>query len=625
MSLSIYGRPNGFHIPEASDYRNNQTASSRYRYRRVVCEGNNSSLTAADTATQDVLYRFGASFVLNLGKSRLRIFEIINLGTVASTTQLMVRALPPIAAVRLQTSAGAILFDIQGFSEYMNICYNLVSRKRDVCTYASQMQGVPMTRVKTVIRNSPYYCGPYSSITDSSASPASVQGMYPMPATSTAGLSIPPHMGIWNLAAAESKTGGQFASTAGGPLIMPADLHPTNIDVVARGVPRTWQFAQGPVVAANAYVSMNGTTGSSSFCAPQGLPMQYISTGRIISASTALAFQWDMELRHLFPHTVCALTQDLFFGTDLMLSLSFASINSRAYQCVRDTHTGGGCNMPITEHMAHQGVWVLDAVGPVITADAAATLEVSATNAILSGEISGADAVSSVATFANASTTWTYAHDLLLAIQDNTDLVNTLKMAVASRGLRLPVQQPFIAKETYAPDFASASQTVSRIVRLNSARGAALLRAYVGWLMTRRSTTTVQWFDNIASNDRQSVWQTYRPFLNSVSSTDGPMNSHDQWIRQREVHRNTDSICDTYEKWLVASGTCIEDFTSGFDLVAATPEGGLPLANPIELQFDWNIAQHSTNPASGAVSFFFGVMLKYLSVNQQTGVQLESV
>lgn len=121
-------------------------------------------------------------------------------------------------------------------------------------------------------------------------------------------------------------------------------------------------------------------------------------------------------------------------------------------------------------------------------------------------------------------------------------------------------------------------------------------------------------------------WSSYRAFLNAVPMSDSSLDPRDQYARSKDWVN--DSFCDDFKSWLFMGGICVEDFTSGFDLRKTTPEGGLPLANPIDVQFDLTIAAKAGTLAVAQPTtvehVFGGVMLKYLSISP-AGVTLESV
>ena len=140
MSVNIYGMPSGVQIPAATDFRQNQTASSRYRFRRILGEGSQAQAPFAmqTNSTTDVNFRFGAGYVINLAKTRVRISESIQ--SSSATLSRWVRALPPIAAIRLQTSSGVILFDIQNFDAYMNLVYPFSEKRKAMLKAPTMIQ-----------------------------------------------------------------------------------------------------------------------------------------------------------------------------------------------------------------------------------------------------------------------------------------------------------------------------------------------------------------------------------------------------------------------------------------------------------------------------------------------------
>ena len=105
--------------------------------------------------------------------------------------------------------------------------------------------------------------------------------------------------------------------------------------------------------------------------------------------------------------------------------------------------------------------------------------------------------------------------------------------------------------------------------------------------------------------------------------SDSALDPRDQFVRSKDWIDG--SLCDDLRAWLFLGGVCVEDFTSGFDLTKTTPEGGLPLANPIDVQIDMTLTQTGSAPVPSAMEHVFcGVMLKYLSISP-AGVTMESV
>lgn len=572
MSVNVYGQPSGVQIPVNTDFRQNQTASARLRFRRIAPEGNNASL-AVGASTQDVSWRFGAGFVLNLAETRLRIFEYIKNSDASNA--YYVRALPPIQALRLQTSSGVVLIDIQNFDAYMATVYPYTHKRANIPREAVSL-GESASAVEGVA-SLDFWAGPYQAATVGTA-PA-YGGSFPMPGSNSTFLGIP------------IVTGGATnvgSMTPGGPLIFPnkQDLNATDVDIV------------GPYIniaypSPNAYIE-SGSTQAVSYNASvpfvQSLPRQYIPVA--LGTSSAFVFQWDMPLRKLLPHTMCAALQDLYFGTDLLLTVTLATQNARAFTSVGQTG---------------------DAPDVMAACNAGSITQVSA-----SGSTYATSYGTTTLASTKAPTTDIYLQDMLLATQDNLDLVNSVKQEIATKGIRIPTQQVFMSIET-ATAPSSAAVSYSRTIRLNIARGAALLKWYTGWLVTSTSTSHAM-VTRMPGNQVGKVWQLYRAFLNAVPMTDGDQSPWDQHSRVGGFY--VDSLCPSFLAWCQLSGMCVEDFTTGFDLQRTTPEGGLPLANPIDIQINWTYG--TTCTCSPIENVFLAVMLRYLSISP-AGVTYESV
>lgn len=578
MSINAYQMPTGVQIPPATDFRQNQTASSRYRFRRVLGEGSQAQapFAMAVSSTTDVNFRFGAGYVINLAKTRLRICEKITNTAVGTAT--VTRAVPPIAAIRLQTSSGVILLDIQNCDAFMHAVYPLIEKYKDA---TKQARGVNPIMKNPIAAAPTEFAGVTIGNLDATTYPSGTNLVIAQPVlgTGTGGTGVPVDNGI------ASTVNGMIP---GGPIIVPGRQEYYAFTASADTGPTI-----NPAGSGNAYFNTNYTTGASWNPSISGyeLPRQYIVAPQGLAITNAtgqsagvLYTQWDVPLASLLPHTVCAALQDLYFGTDLLMTVSFAAQGRRAFQATLDDMAQADYNPRVA----------------VIANGAAVT----------------------------ASSCY-YSTDLLLATQDNLDLVNSVKQEIAGKGIRIPVQQPFVSIESLTPS-TTADLIFSRVIRLNIARGAALLKSYIGICSSVTPASTVagvtRCFNNMvmstsATAQRFSQWNRYRMFLNAVPMSDSSLDPRDQYKRSYDWLK--DSYAREFEAWLFLGGISVEDFTSGFDLSKTTPEGGLPLANPIDVQCDMTISQHVAAPAT-TEHVFIGVMLKYLSISP-AGVTLESV
>lgn len=586
MAVNAYGMPAGVQIPEATDFRQNQTASSRYRFRRVSPEGNMTGLQASSSASQDVAFRFGAGFVINLSKTRLRIFEQVNVTGTTSTLTTYKRALPPIAAVRLQTSSGVVLFDVQNFDAYMATVYPFTHKKEDV---SREAKSVGVSAAATAPAD--LFVSPYQAATR--AGTPSYVGSFGMPGSISASAPVP---GFSAVATPSTAFG---ATTPGGPLVFPNQLvysQDAN-DQKTANKPGLLCVLESP----NAYIDLSDCK-TSYPAVERGMPRSYLPVA--VGVNSANTHQWDLPLSKLLPHTLCTQMQDLYFGTDLLLTVSLAAYGQCSFQGKGQTGVGA--------------VDYIDAMNPVNTG----TVGVTSVPVLVQAYSAMAATITTNTAATNNAVSVCYLQDLLLATQDNQDLVNSVKQEIAGKGIRIPIQQPFLAVESVtAPSAASLNYT--RTIRLNIARGAALLKWYTGFLVTRNPVANP---DNIfclprrlPGNMRSAVWQSYRAYLNAVPMTDAIQNVWDQYSRTKHFFK--DFLPESFLAWLQLSGVCIEDFLSGFDLSKTTPEGGLPLANPIDVQIDWQYGAACTCDLLENV--FLGVMLKYLSISP-AGVTCES-
>lgn len=582
MSVNVYGMPTGVQIPQATDFRQNQTASSRYRFRRVAPEGNMTALQASSAASQDVSFRFGAGYVINLAKTRLRIFEQVNSTGTTSTLTTYMRALPPIQAIRLQTSSGVNLFDIQNFDAYMSTIYPLYTKKEDVPREAKSV-GIS----KAQVAPADLWVSPYQAATGA-GTPAYV-GSFGMPGSIATASPVP---GFSAVATPSTAFG---ATTPGGPLVFPNQLVFSQASNASTAVNKASLLSvfESP----NAYIDLSDCKLSYP-AVEKGLPRSYLPVA--VGVNSANTHQWDLPLSKLLPHTLCAQLQDLYFGTDLLLTVSLAAYGNRSFQGIGQTGVGA--------------VDYIDGMNPVNAGTANATNPPVLVQAYTS--CAATITVNTAAT--NDAVSVCYLQDMLLATQDNQDLVNSVKQEIAGKGIRIPIQQPFLAIES-ATAPAAASQNYSRTIRLNIARGAALLKWYTGFLVTRTPSGAVTGPRRMPGNMRSAVWQTYRAFLNAVPMSDSIQNAWDHFSRVAHFHKG--SLCESLLAWLQISGMCVEDFLSGFDLSLTTPEGGLPLANPIDVQIDWQYGAACT--CETLENVFLGVMLKYLSISP-AGVTCES-
>lgn len=586
-SINAYGQPAGLQIPIATDFRTNQTASSRYRFRQVWQEGGQGTVGfGSASSTTDVIFRFGAGYLINLAETRLRITEAYQ--AVASSFN-HVRAIPPIRAVRLQTSSGVVLVDIQR----LDVVHAMIS---------------PFLQKRT------------EAICDAKG----------IDSSTTAGSAL----GYGQLV-------NKATTQAGGPLIMSNQ----------RGVD-------------NAHLSMEDNTRLLPAMGDWAFPRDYITDTAITDSSTTwgaatpntggLILQWDMPLRKLLPHTMCQILQDLYFGTDLMLTLTFEATNNRGFvvpaaampvvpsteiypSAASSTAYISGTGISLTQTAGPNTQWsALASVNATVTAAGSINLSYRPDVAHDLGHttlgttfISAVNPLTSLVPNTTGGTPQANAYvcNLLLATQDNLDLVNSVKSEIGTTGIRIPSQSLLILSDP-GPSTMDG-KLFSRVARLNIPRGASILRWYHGigrdvvptasGISAHRRFPFVARFDNLFAN----TWSDYRTYLNSVPMSDSAQTVQEQW--KRTVYAFKDSVVAPYLAWLQKGGIQVEDFTSGFDLTKATPEGGLPLANPIDIQLDTTLGAslNDTYATNTGTSYWAFVMLKYLSISA-AGVSYES-
>lgn len=609
--INEYRQPSGMQIPVATDFRTSQTASSRYRTHKIIPEGALTSITKSVSSSQDVQFRFGAGYAFNLSSTRLR-FQEQWAASGAAGTMRIIRALPPIRAVRLQTSAGVVLIDIQNLDYFMAAVYPLLTDVEDL----------------------PYMAQGYDI------------GNYMGPGMGSASVS---------------------QTEAGGPLFQ---------------VNRSLTKALVNVATKYGLTSTTDITklrGEPIFLQNEGnivrpIPEERTAVQYWVHGNQATYINYDLPLSKLLPHTVCAILQDLYFGTDLLLTISFAPTGDRAALVasraapVNDASSGygpvgiygdlgsqciSGYEVKWSDNTSPTASEFLAPGQPIKVDTTDTSAYAHAPFAVLS-EGKEAKAAARITTETDTSTLGSI--DLLLAVQDNLDLVNSVKQEIATKGLRIPAQAVFQTTEQFSTS-TSSTTAYSRVVRMNIARGSAILRFYHGIFTSASTVASVastnhgnvamrsnycnapSYLQSVSAgtlslNQFESQWGDgtvssggYRAWLNNVSMSDSSLTTAEVYFKQR---RNlpwfAKSLCTNYQQWLTLGAIQVEDFTSGFDIRKTTPEGGLSLVNPIDIQIDMLVAK-KPNLASGAYQFnsnFIAVMLKYLSISQ-AGVTFESV
>lgn len=680
MSVDAYGKPTGVQIPPATDFRTSQTASSRYRYRRIVPDGNQSCVVVPAASNARVTWRFGAGYVLNLSKSRIRLMEQISNGGVLTIYK---ESLPPIASVRLETSSGVLLCEIKEFNAFQKVVnstiFNAMSTKFDeskrvvftedpsngnqtnsaagttatAIAYPSAIKAQRMQQFRQALYQTTNYSG--------TAIGSNWRGLtVTTPATARAydaAMDYPfvsqfPHPG----------TGNSLGVT---PTVYPSCGCTVNYRQNTTVYPVRWSqstYRTGMPVH-------HPASSSDSWYWTNVLPVTGVGGGRALNTRPIL-FQsiagamaacigasgtpylepavanifWECTLADIFPHTLFSESKDLYFGTDLILTVDIQGYQSRSWSAYENGLTlravSGSGTAAVTPsvlgYTTTNTYWPsLSGTPQVVSYGQNAQYQVNATPML------GCTATTISQTLDNGtpttlSGTWYCFQDLILAIQDNLDLVNTVKQEIAERGIRIPVQMPIVRIDqlpALSADYTSTSALVNLNLTISS--GASLLRVYSA-LMTSRtnSSANVAPIQRLIDNAGCCTWSTRRTYLNGVPTSD-----------------TAESMKDNYDKSLAENDFCvsskifnsapgltamqefsqgdfftpvvIDDYTSRYPLLENTPLGGLPLANPLIFSTEWNYGQGIVS-ACTIESAIVAIVQKYLSISK-VGVTLESV
>lgn len=605
MSVNAYGMPAGLQVPVATDFRVNQTASSRYRYRQVWQEGGSgSSGFGATSSTVDVNFRFGAGYVINLAQSRVRIQEQYqNAGQMSTTgtdtakfqacgTYSFVRAIPPVRGVRLQTSAGVILIDYNRLDIIHTFISPFLMKRSELANCARAVAGADKD-VLTMPLQGPNY---QDAAVLSGRAYTEPGGPFFVSKASTAA------MNPWLVA-----TGNGYAAST------------THRFVPAPEEPFIQQFIRETSTSISAGVSANDSASAPTIAATA------------YTIGNGITVQWDIPLWKFLPHSIASILQDLYFGTDLMMTLQFEAtdwrgfvlpagvVNSFALTSVAMTNEEQKC-VPYTSTYTDYG----SALGPDTCANAYKA-QVPKLTPCTGGTVA-----------AGQDFGYPYKMYLLLATQDNMDLVNSVKQEIGTKGLRIPAQQLFMIQDSSVPVNQSGVPW-QKTARLAISRGATVLKVYCGisrtWandaiVGTTTNTYRIPHIQDMFTNLFDTTWSKCQTFLNATPQSDAPQSSLEQW--QRTKHLFSDSIVANFLAWQMLGGVIVEDYTSGFDLTKGTPEGGLSLVNPLDYMF--NITTGRVPGAGGqpgvapstATAWIAFVMLKYLSISP-VGVAFESM
>lgn len=687
MTSHVY-IPTGTQIPNATDFRSAAATSSRYRFREIPPEGL-CGQWFGQSSVQEVNYRFGAGYVLNLAKTRLRICERYRPDNTTGTTvnvnwhqYLFIHNVPPIAHLRLQTQSGVVLVDIKNYNWFIRTVAPLL------CTRTQANREGTMAPVEKLTSVSEWTASGYES---------QIQN------------DMEESYGEWTQLTGTQKrsriTTGYNTTTPGGPFFVTNRHGPNNPRILDIGNAFYSQPEAGVPTSAtplgficNATMTMGGSSST--------------TISNMTGINTATKVEWDIPLSKLLPHTLCAALQDLYFGSDLLLTIGFEDYTKRGFTglygaaglvqtrgcCLsnlsgvsdkydatattgayfesrRDTGTDvyvpGFCARgaetevlvtPVANYVtafndnrifpgtcdAWQGQLMSTTKKVGSSADGESTATVTTNEAVVTSivprTVTGielpaeggdyndvASAFGQTALFlvdetketANLRTYYgPYKSSLYLATQDNMDLVNSVKQEIGTRGIRIPTQSVY--ELINSSSTSTAGSVAQAIARLNIARGAALLRWYnTNFYQPDRAAVDPDPTCPYGHNNNYAgiLTRGYFTTINTVPLTDSAVSLWNQWIRQKDII--PESMISSFQQWLQMGGAYVEDFTSGFDLTRGTPEGGLPLANPIDIVIQ-QVQGYTIADGATISNAWFLVLLKYLSISP-AGVTYEAV
>ena len=230
-------------------------------------------------------------------------------------------------------------------------------------------------------------------------------------------------------------------------------------------------------------------------------------------------------------------------------------------------------------------------------------------------------AANNAAPLAVAATSYTFpvAPMLHLAIQDNQSISQSVMNQVVSSGIHMSVQY---LNETY--ETTTAALQYSRQIKLNMARGGRLLRSVYGFHLNTGQKIRFN-LCNRLSYDSTTGATTYqrisdiRTWVNALAQQDRALNPM-EWFRYN-YKLYSDTIYPHAQAWLESNSAFVEDY-SGLRAAELSKvhsvDGGMSLANPIDLQID-------VTKNGDALNFFhFAVLSRVLHITQ-SGVDVTMV
>lgn len=456
-------------FPICLDFSVKSVALPRYRWRKIRPEGNQTPGAAgngllAANAQNPVQIRFGSGYTINLAMSRLTYSETFaapQSAAAAGFSYNIINLVPGIDAVKLSTSTGTVLVDIPNFQAMFHLVRDWTITHDDLLSRSTEAPLRPTADGVEI-----YPAQSYANCKLGARS-------YTAPAQSLA----------WQPYIVSIPANGIGFADAGGTAAAPALK-------IANTVPLALVLAKdGPVMPA--------TLGMS-------------------SSKTATTIHWDMYMRDLLPHSLFAVSQDLYFGADLLLNITFSSGNSRAVQVDVGAQEETAANSafatsrpsivhatPATANLINGAAGFFSAPaqprsGPSFAAGVpsnAAALQVEQKEIAAQGDLKLVPAVpasgKTYSTFLPAGDCSTNqgvsivpaSFYFQLAAQDNEELVNQIIDSVTQGGIKIPVQWWSMTEDNcgWTGDViaqAQAPQVYIKQAYKNLAAGASILRIY---------------------------------------------------------------------------------------------------------------------------------------------------
>ena len=286
------------------------------------------------------------------------------------------------------------------------------------------------------------------------------------------------------------------------------------------------------------------------------------------AANTAYVYSFDVPLSQVVPHTVLGLDKDLHWGGEaLRLEITWAPGNETSCKVTTVDYSGAGDLSAVADQLYN----------------------------------------------------FPSAPSLHLAIQDNQSISQSIMSQVVSSGIHMNVQY---LSETY--ETTSTDTLYSRIIKLNLARGGRLLRSIYGFHLNGGHKIRYN-LANVLSYNTANGASTYerlsniRTWVNSQAQQDRAL-SPMEWFRYNyKVY--SDTIYPHAQAWLESNSAFVEDYSGlrAAELAKVhSVDGGMSLANPIDLQID------VTKKGAQLGFFHLAVLSRVLHITQ-SGVDVTMV